>query len=477
MKLKTLISGTLAGALLLACNPKKEVIYITDSKNKPEMGSSSGGGGFSDESSDYVLDRASRELAKEIKNSSPILWSNLPKEWTQAKFAELFENIRREPEVPRYRHNKELMFDYGVDDKGQPQIIAARRFFKSHSVINVNVLSDKDLDKYIEEAKLRLLHEAYHLLGVGKSKETDIYARAMAYTTKFRLEEDIVACQTTKDVDSQWFRRVDDEAAKLYLTDYPHRMSIPYHWIIHRPTGMGVYLDKLISESFTSVIDYYEYTDFIDIYNAHYNESLTENGESFAYVKQSLDRGHLEFNARTLGLADKEHAKSRIGYPSARNPLFDWDNVKSINNQLVFSLDEPIFDIVVTGYDETIGKDVYKVLSIEENIEITFDGVNIKSAKYVYNQRLSNQLPFESPMINLTDLETLQKLFKNEDAIQMSGELELDCASKAQPIGSVLNAKQIFENDYLPYCVLANNFSKRHPFCNRAVKEFIENNK
>lgn len=166
------------------------------------QGSSTGGGSFGDESSLTILKWASTDLANQIRNSSPEIYKGLPNGWTQEKLAQIISDVKptnehREtyqiPEVNRY--GKRLMFNYGYSEAGKPYLTVTRLFVDSYSHYDVNSRPIQGFGGTLAEVKLKLIHEASHLMGYGLTKETDeTEARAFAKALLASLDSDNVEC-------------------------------------------------------------------------------------------------------------------------------------------------------------------------------------------------------------------------------------------------------------------------------------------
>ncbi len=172
-----------------------------------EEGSSSGGGGsFGDESSLTILKWASEDLARQIRNSSPEIYAGLRPGWTQQRLSEVIQNVKPNgnssedfavPEVNRY--GQRLMFDYGIQADGTPFITATRLFMDAYSHYEVNSRPKHEFYNTLEEVKLKLAHEAAHLMDLGLNKNTDmIEARGFAKSLLATLDSDNVECVPTE---------------------------------------------------------------------------------------------------------------------------------------------------------------------------------------------------------------------------------------------------------------------------------------
>jgi hypothetical protein len=181
-------------------------------------GSSTGGGSFGDESALTILDWASEDLAQEILNSSPEIYRNLPKGWTQEKLAQLVRNVEptkgdREtysiPEVSRY--GTRLVFNYVPKADGRSYITATRQFIDAYAAYEVNSKPKKDFYATINEVKLKLAHEVSHLLGFGLTRETNMpEARAFAEALLASLDSDNVECLPSEPLPAEAYTPLEN---------------------------------------------------------------------------------------------------------------------------------------------------------------------------------------------------------------------------------------------------------------------------
>jgi hypothetical protein len=200
---KNLMSVICALGLLSGCQQSSN--GPTRGPDPKVEGSSTGGGSFGDESSLTILGWASSDLANQISNSSPEIYSKLPKGWTQQRLAQVIHDVEptkvdREsysiPEVTRY--GQRLMFNYGQRKDGTPFITATRLFVDAYSHYDVNTRPKQEFYYTIEEVKLKLIHEAAHLMGLGLSKESDMpEARTFAKSVLESLDSDNFECLPT----------------------------------------------------------------------------------------------------------------------------------------------------------------------------------------------------------------------------------------------------------------------------------------
>ena len=165
-------------------------------------GSSSGGGSFGDESSMTILRWAADDLSGQIQNASRQIFKALPNGWTQQQLADVIRNVRPiDAEREKYkipdvsRHGQRLMFDYRQDNNGKPFLTATRLFIDAYSHYDVNTRPKHEFYYTIEEVKLKLVHEAAHLLGLGVTKESDMTeARVFAKSLLQALDSDNFEC-------------------------------------------------------------------------------------------------------------------------------------------------------------------------------------------------------------------------------------------------------------------------------------------
>lgn len=186
MSVKTLIlAGTLTS--LVACSG--------GGGGGREGTSSGGGGGYGDESSNFLLNLAGNELVQRLKNASPEIYANLPKNFVP-DLIKLVDpkNIKVEQEKSVYRDGTELMFNYVEPKNGKPYVEALKLYYKSHASVAVNYIEPGSLHQMKKEIQMRLLHEASHILGIGRSKGTDKNSRKFAKDLLYAFDEDLLFC-------------------------------------------------------------------------------------------------------------------------------------------------------------------------------------------------------------------------------------------------------------------------------------------
>lgn len=205
----SLIFGLSLAISSISCsrfNPIPEGNIEVKPISKEEGSSSGGGGSFGDESSLTILKWASEDLARQIKNSSPEIYVGLSPGWSQQRLIEVIQNVKPNgnfsedyavPEVSRY--GQRLMFNYGVQADGTPFITATRLFMDAYSHYEVNSRPKHEFYNTLEEVKLKLAHEAAHLMDLGLHKSTDmIEARGFAKSLLASLDSDNVECVPTE---------------------------------------------------------------------------------------------------------------------------------------------------------------------------------------------------------------------------------------------------------------------------------------
>ena len=146
-------------------------------------------GGFEFQNSRKLLEIASSELAYQILQSQNVIFPNFPQGWTREKFAGTIQNVRPEYEresqgINENDQREKRMFDYGVDENGEAYISALKPYFTYYAHVPV----DLDLpwvQDIIRDIKIKLFHEASHLVWNYPNLEADLYARA--YVSKLDL--------------------------------------------------------------------------------------------------------------------------------------------------------------------------------------------------------------------------------------------------------------------------------------------------
>ncbi|MBL7672386.1 MAG: hypothetical protein JNM39_18045 [Bdellovibrionaceae bacterium] len=206
-------------------------------------GSSTGGGSFGDESSLTILKWASEDLARQIANSSPEIYRDLPNGWTQQKLVDIIRDVKPSvdspedyviPEVSRY--GKRLMFNYVSNADGSSFITATRLFLDSYSHYEVNSRPKHEFFKTLEEVKLKLVHEAAHLMALGLSKETDMpEARDFAKGLLASLDSDNIECVPTTAPPKQIYTPIDISYLQKNSKEDFEKRTIAF--VFNRPTG------------------------------------------------------------------------------------------------------------------------------------------------------------------------------------------------------------------------------------------------
>lgn len=256
--LKTLLSAALVGVLAVACVRRAETMdNRTAGASAPQEqdGSASGGGSYMRTNSVPVLTLARTRLAAMIRNSSPQIYKNLPTGWTQSHLADVIENVVSESDVcaadkttstkcaNRYADNNLLMLDYNRESK-DPQkayIVALRTFFYAYANVPVSGSDTEDYEELknkVRDVELKLLHEVAHHWAQSDwtSEQVEAHAEAFANSLMEALMKDIVHCQTADVLG--W------RSWKPWSGDANQSPSAEYHWIFHRPTGYGVFMNS-----------------------------------------------------------------------------------------------------------------------------------------------------------------------------------------------------------------------------------------
>lgn len=194
-------------------------------------GGESGGGGFGDRSSMFILGRAQASLLLMLKNTSEEVFKGLPPN-TRARLIKGVKSIESQPNVSSYRDQRELMFDY-QDGPNGGKIIATKLFFQSHSHLPVVNNTPEGLNPYLAEVRLLILHEAAHLIGIGTTDNSDHKARGFAHELLRKMSQNGLLCfsdkQSNADVD-----RYHDIGERFSDSNDGYKLAI---WI-SRSTGI-----------------------------------------------------------------------------------------------------------------------------------------------------------------------------------------------------------------------------------------------
>lgn len=209
-------------------------------------GSSSGGGSFGDESSLTILRWAAEDLAREISNSSPALYKNLPAGWSRERLAKMIREVepttgnRETYKVPEVsRHGQRLMFDYRKRDDGTMYITATRLFMDAYSHYEVNRRPKHSFVTTLEEVKLKLVHEVAHHMGLGVTKETDMSeARQFAIRLLESLDSDNFECLPSSAPPLSVYTPLEVEAfGEKNKGDLNKLATKTRAYVFNRPTG------------------------------------------------------------------------------------------------------------------------------------------------------------------------------------------------------------------------------------------------
>ncbi|MEO0335237.1 MAG: hypothetical protein AAF202_02515 [Pseudomonadota bacterium] len=189
---------------------------LTPGDERPKGdGQSSGGGSYSIESGDYILDRAIEDLTLRLRDIGRPLIADWPEGWDLERLIAVIKNTKRsyrktDPRGEDYKDD--LMFNY-VDDpevlKGEePYIEAVATFYITYASTNVHTMEAWEFYKTVNHVRMKLLHEASHLLGVGRSKDTDDRSREFAIALLINLGRLPMTCESLEPIDQSvpWVR-------------------------------------------------------------------------------------------------------------------------------------------------------------------------------------------------------------------------------------------------------------------------------
>lgn len=227
-------------------------------KSTPSEGSSSGGGGFGDEASMTILHWASEDLADQIENSSPEIYAKLPSGWTQKRLADVIRNVRprkekneRAPEISRY--GLRLIF---ADVQAEGYITATQLFLDTYSSYEVNKLPKASFFATIEEVKLRMVHEAAHLMGLGNTQATDTpEARKFAEALMDALDRDNVECMPSEKPPKEMFtsqEEITSQFSTIETEEQVQKHNLAF--VINRASGRGMSLTNAAPNNMDGVV-------------------------------------------------------------------------------------------------------------------------------------------------------------------------------------------------------------------------------
>jgi hypothetical protein len=290
-------------------------------------GGTSGGGGYVSKNSLTLLRTTSRELALSLKRLSPDTFKNFPRGWTQAKYVELFENIRLKPLEEKQRDGADLIFDYGSDAYGK-YIAAMRPYFHLYGAVPLKFEDASRLEKIKFDIKLKLLHESGHLLGLDEN-DSEEFSMSMLK----EIESDLVACRVQMPHShSQYARTFFTEEIKL-AKGYSGLARMHEKILVNRP--YGAYVPKPQTDPYTFVND------------------VMRNAQ-----KREIEPGYLASSDRMLGVRHNEGDAKKI--------------VTVIRYVPAPRRDSALLALPKDGFDAG---------SVRVTVEISEDGRSIKSAK------------------------------------------------------------------------------------------------
>lgn len=232
-----LVALSLLTLFATACSDNKQAAEAAKAIAEPAQaevdGSSSGGGSFGDESSLVLLNQAVDELTLNLKYINP---SAIPSELKKDKLIALLNNLKLEPNDSSSRYDRELMFDYD-STKGQEKIKVKSLFFKSHAAIPVNSLGASRVAIYVEEIKLKLLHEAAHIFGIGTTENTDAAAREVAASLMEKFKTNNLFCHIQEEGGFKF-----PYESSFTRSDAVLAGTLPF--ALNRPSGEGGILER-----------------------------------------------------------------------------------------------------------------------------------------------------------------------------------------------------------------------------------------
>ncbi|MEO0335238.1 MAG: hypothetical protein AAF202_02520, partial [Pseudomonadota bacterium] len=171
--------------------------FIDDNGERPDAeGQSTGGGSMGDESANYILEAAQKDLIAKLNDTGRPLMVDFPEGWSAGRMQEMLKNIKVSKNKPVVRHGVELMFNYeSRPEHGGPYIEAVKWFYSTYGGKNINHMEREEFAESVNEVKLKLLHEVAHLMKIGVSKETDDEARKFATAVLINAGRNAILCE------------------------------------------------------------------------------------------------------------------------------------------------------------------------------------------------------------------------------------------------------------------------------------------
>jgi hypothetical protein len=167
---------------------------------------SGGGGGYGNESGQEILELAQNELAGMISQANPDLFEHLNEKNknAQQELLRLIQSLEQKPTKDVVRDGVRLKFNYDESDPYHPVIYATQLFFDSTASIPLDFEKWENLRNYIQDTQVKILHEAMHILGYGRTKATDGEARELARRVYNSLWSDTLYCTSEEIQDERY---------------------------------------------------------------------------------------------------------------------------------------------------------------------------------------------------------------------------------------------------------------------------------
>lgn len=199
ISIMTGLSLSLCAQLLISCskNPDRpqNIQSPPSQANQPphqqvqpsaNMGGVATGGGYYDKNGNKLLTNVSNLLSAQVRRASVGIFDGLlPSTFSKDDLAQAIENVKTMPLEERQRNGTLLVFDY---DKQKRLLIALKPFFYQYGMAPEGSVSPDVL----KDLKIKLLHEAAHLAGIGIDDDDE--AEKFAKTVYSRMEKDIAVC-------------------------------------------------------------------------------------------------------------------------------------------------------------------------------------------------------------------------------------------------------------------------------------------
>lgn len=322
------------------------LFLLTGCGDSKQEGVASGGGGYSQRPTSQVLEVAKLSLAKTLETAPDVLFTEFPAEFNKSKLSEIIRKIEFRPTERRERDGSYLKLDY---DSKTNAIFATYDFYIIYNVPSIFSMKVEDLNKMVEDIQKDILHEVSHLLGIGKSSETDLTSQLFGYYFMSKLKSAEYLCDSDnfQMKYSPYARTFLIRDKKLNLDEYFEDEKLTY-----------------LLEDHLKTMDSYD-RDFgknpLDIITEDYSEKFfglisgdTDNG-SIHQLSEWLLNPTIEMSGATLSMDHSEEGafgQTQSDYTSSEMDLnnrskLEFDGIRTLSTILSFTKNYSAANLVV----------------------------------------------------------------------------------------------------------------------------------